>query len=275
MKRIVGSLCLCLLVLSGCVSKKKTTYGKDTRKKENRTAESNLKAGDLIPEDPGKFVYFSIGSADEYIQTFSEIAQFEMKQYGIPASITLAQGLLESGFGRGELAQKTNNHFGIKCHTGWEGDYARHDDDARGECFRKYNHPMHSYRDHSLFLTTRSRYASLFDLRPDDYKAWAKGLKKAGYATDRKYPDKLIQLIERYDLQRYDAQVLGKKHSVRTRPAVADGIGSYRVRKGDTLYAISRRYYLSVEELMRLNDLRNSEISIGQVLKVPTEKVRK
>lgn len=275
MKRIVGSLCLCLLVLSGCVSKKKTTYGKDTRKKEDKAAESSVKPGDLIPEDPGKFVYFSIGSADEYIQTFSEIAQFEMKQYGIPASITLAQGLLESGFGRGELAQKTNNHFGIKCHTGWDGDYARHDDDARGECFRKYNHPMYSYRDHSLFLTTRSRYASLFDLRPDDYKAWAKGLKKAGYATDRKYPDKLIQLIERYDLQRFDAQVLGKKYRVRTNPAVADGFVSYRVREGDTLYAISRRYYLSVEELMRLNDLQNSEISIGQVLKVPTEKVRK
>ena len=275
MKGILGSLCLALLVLSGCVSKKKTTFGKDARKKEARAADNKVNPGDLMPEDPGKFVYFSIGSAEEYIQTFSQVAKFEMKEYGIPASITLAQGLLESGFGKGELARKTNNHFGIKCHTGWEGDYARHDDDARGECFRKYNHPMYSYRDHSLFLTTRSRYASLFDLRPDDYKAWAKGLKKAGYATDRKYPDKLIQLIERYDLQRFDAEVLGKKYIITSSPAIADGFGSYRVRRGDTLYAISRRYYLSVEELMRLNGLRNSEISVGQVLKVPTEKSRR
>lgn len=275
MKRILGSLCLALLVLSGCISKKKTTYGKDSRKKEARAAENKVKPGDVMPEDPGEFVYFSIGSAEEYIQTFSQIAKFEMKQYGIPASITLAQGLLESGFGNGELARKTNNHFGIKCHTGWEGDYARHDDDARGECFRKYNHPMYSYRDHSLFLTTRSRYASLFDLRPDDYKAWAKGLKKAGYATDRRYPDKLIQLIERYDLQRFDAQVLGKDYIIASSPAIADGFSSYRVRKGDTLYGISRRYFLSVDELMRLNGLRNSEISIGQVLKVPTEKSKR
>ncbi|MEJ2161988.1 MAG: glucosaminidase domain-containing protein [Robiginitalea sp.] len=275
MKRILGSLCLGLLVLGSCVSKKRTTYGKDAGKKGSNVSESQLKPGEVLPEDPGKFVYFSIESADAYIHTFSEVAKFEMKQYGIPASITLAQGLLESGFGRGELARKTNNHFGIKCHTGWDGDYARHDDDARGECFRKYNHPMYSYRDHSLFLTTRSRYSSLFDLRPDDYKAWAKGLKKAGYATDRKYPSKLIQLIERYDLQRFDAEVLGRDYIASSAPALDNGYHAYRVQKGDTLFAISRRYYLSVEELMRLNDLSSSEISIGQVLKVPTEKVRK
>ncbi|MFZ9032117.1 MAG: glucosaminidase domain-containing protein [Robiginitalea sp.] len=274
MKRIFGILCLGLILLSGCVSKKKTTYGRKDGKKVAEASAKNEKSGDLVPEDPGKFVYFSIASAEEYIETFAEIAQFEMKTYGIPASITLAQGLLESGFGKGELTRKTNNHFGIKCHTGWEGDYARHDDDERGECFRKYNHPMHSFRDHSLFLTTRSRYASLFDLPQNNYKAWARGLKKAGYATDRHYPQKLIQLIERYQLYRYDAQVLGRDYAGLPEASGEDYL-TYRVKKGDTLYAISRKYYLSVEELMKLNGLQNSALNVGQVLKVPTEKVRK
>jgi len=274
MKRIFGIGCLGLLLLTGCVSKKKTTYGRKAEKEAAKQSDSDKNSRDLVPEDSGEFVYFSIGSAEEYIDTFAEIAQFEMKTYGIPASITLAQGLLESGFGNGELTRKTNNHFGIKCHTGWEGDYARHDDDERGECFRKYNHPMHSFRDHSLFLTTRSRYASLFDLPKHNYRAWAKGLKKAGYATDRQYPQKLIQLIERYQLNRYDAEVLGGDYAGLPDVPTNDYL-TYRVRKGDTLYAISRRYYLSVEELMRVNGLQNSSISIGQVLKVPTEKVRK
>ena len=274
MKRIFGILCLGLLLLTGCVSKKKTTYARKDGKKVAEASGKDEKSGDLVPEDPGQFVYFSIGSAEEYIETFAEIAQFEMKTYGIPASITLAQGLLESGFGKGELTRKTNNHFGIKCHTGWEGDYARHDDDERGECFRKYNHPMHSFRDHSLFLTTRSRYATLFDLPQHNYKAWARGLKKAGYATDRHYPQKLIQLIERYQLYQYDAQVLGRDYAGLPEAMGGDYL-TYRVKKGDTLYAISRKYYLSVEDLMKLNGLQNSALNVGQVLKVPTEKVRK
>ncbi len=274
MKRIFGIGCLGLLLLTGCISKKKTTYARKDGKEAVKVAADEKKSKDPVTGDPGEFVYFSIGSAEEYIETFAEIAQFEMKTYGIPASITLAQGLLESGFGNGELTRKTNNHFGIKCHTGWEGDYARHDDDERGECFRKYNHPMQSFRDHSLFLTTRSRYASLFELPQHNYKAWAKGLKKAGYATDRHYPQKLIQLIERYQLHRFDALVLGGDYASFTE-AMGDDYLTYRVREGDTLYAISRRYYLSVEELMRLNGLQNSSISIGQVLKVPTEKVRR
>src|SRR5690606_1187377 len=145
-----------------------------------------------LPQDTGKFVYFPITSVEDYIETFAEIAQFEMKAYGIPASITLAQGILESGSGRSDLTRRTNNHFGIKCHAGWEGEYYFHDDDEKGECFRKYNHPMYSFRDHSIFLTSRSRYAFLFHLKKDDYKAWAKGLREAGYATDRHYPQKLI-----------------------------------------------------------------------------------
>lgn len=273
MRRILGILCLGSFILGGCISKKKATYGKGKTKKAAVTAQGNSSL-DGIPEDTGKFVYFSIDSPEEYIETFADIAKFEMNEYGIPASITLAQGLLESGLGKGELARKTNNHFGIKCHVGWDGDYARHDDDERGECFRKYNHPMQSYRDHSIFLSSRSRYASLFELPQDDFRGWAKGLKKAGYATDRHYPKKLIQLIERYDLDRFDAEVLGRRYISRSRDGQEDYL-TYRVKTGDTLYAISRKYYLSVEDLMRLNDLQDNVISVGQLLKVPTEKVRK
>ena len=139
-----------------------------------------------------------------YVETFAPIAIDEMRLYGIPASITLAQGILESGSGNGTLALKANNHFGIKCHTTWTGERVYHDDDELGECFRKYSDVKYTYRDHSLFLTQRSRYADLFKLKISDYQGWAKGLKKAGYATDPKYPDKLISLIERFDLWQYD-----------------------------------------------------------------------
>ena len=127
-----------------------------------------------------------------------------MYRSGVPASITLAQGLLESGNGRSELALKSNNHFGIKCHNGWKGGKVYHDDDAKGECFRKYDDPADSYRDHSDFLRYRDRYKFLFDYKVTDYKAWAYGLKKAGYATDPAYPTKLIRLIEEYKLYEYD-----------------------------------------------------------------------
>ena len=200
-------------------------------------------------------------------KTFAETAQLEMIGYGIPASITLAQGLLESGYGKGELAMKTNNHFGIKCHKGWQGDFDFHDDDEKGECFRKYNHPMYSFRDHSIFLTTRSRYEFLFSLKHTDYKGWAKGLKKAGYATDPKYPNKLIYLIEKYDLHKYDMQI--KNEGYRSDPIVSTETDQlHTVEKGDTLYSLSRKYYTSVDELMKLNNLRDSALSIGQVIKV-------
>jgi hypothetical protein len=196
-----------------------------------------------------------------------------MKAYGIPASITLAQGILESGIGQGELTRKTNNHFGIKCHTGWDGEFAYHDDDRKGECFRKYNHPMYSFRDHSIFLSSRSRYAALFRLRRDDYKGWARGLKAAGYATDRKYPQKLIGFIERYDLHRFDREVLREGYAV-VPPARDYEYMLYEVKEGDTLYSISRRYYIPVEELMQLNNMNSSHLSIGQQLKIKTEKPR-
>ncbi len=201
---------------------------------------------------------------EAYINTYSDIAKEEMLQYGIPASITLAQGILESGAGRGELTKKANNHFGIKCHTEWEGERVYHDDDEKGECFRKYKDPKYSFRDHSLFLTQRSRYQDLFKLRKDDYKGWARGLKKAGYATDPKYPDKLIGIIEKNDLTRFDHQILGGSVQVTTSDDVE--INTYTVGKGDTLYSIARRFNMTVETLKEYNGLQSNTISVGQVL---------
>ena len=142
--------------------------------------------------------------ANDYIKKYSSTAKEEMKKFKIPASIPLAQGLLESGFVYGTLARKGNNHFGIKCHKGWKGRKIYHDDDKKGECFRVYKNAKKSYRDHSIFLSQRGRYSFLFDYKITNYKAWAKGLKKAGYATDPNYSKKLIDLIERYDLYRFD-----------------------------------------------------------------------
>ena len=138
-----------------------------------------------------------------YINQYKDIAIEQMHKYHIPASITLAQGLLESGAGKSELAQKANNHFGIKCHS-WDGKRIYHDDDKKGECFRVYKSAKDSYEDHSIFLSTGSRYAFLFKYSETDYVAWARGLKRAGYATSPTYADKLIELIKRYNLDQYD-----------------------------------------------------------------------
>ncbi|MBR5835323.1 MAG: glucosaminidase domain-containing protein [Bacteroidales bacterium] len=141
-----------------------------------------------------------------YIEQFATLAVEEMYRSGVPASITLAQGLLESRYGLSELAVKGNNHFGIKCHNNWKGGKMYYDDDRQGECFRKYSSPEQSYRDHSDFLRYRDRYKFLFDYKITDYKSWAHGLKKAGYATDPAYPTKLIKIIEDYDLHKYDSK---------------------------------------------------------------------
>ena len=152
-------------------------------------------------------IFANAQSAQEkYISTYAEIAVQEMYRSGVPASITLAQGMLESGNGKSLLATKANNHFGIKCHNDWEGGRIFYDDDQKNECFRSYSHAHQSYRDHSDFLRYRDRYKFLFDLKPTDYKGWAYGLKKAGYATDPSYPAKLIKLIEEYNLQQYDTK---------------------------------------------------------------------
>jgi len=135
-----------------------------------------------------------------YIEQYKAIAMEQEKEYGIPAAITLAQGLLEASAGKSELATEANNHFGIKCTSDWRWETYHHDDDEKAECFRKYYHAEDSFIDHSLFLKNRKRYASLFELDATDYMAWAKGLSQCGYATDPKYPQKLIDLIERYQL---------------------------------------------------------------------------
>jgi hypothetical protein len=158
---------------------------------------------------------------EDYIETYKDIAMREMREHKIPASITLAQGLLESGAGNSALAREAKNHFGIKCHKGWEGDTYIMDDDAKNECFRKYNNAEESFVDHSLFLTTRSRYAALFDLDITDYEGWAKGLKAAGYATNPKYAQLLIDRINLYDLTKYDQIALGQRDDDNQLPDIA------------------------------------------------------
>ena len=233
----------------------------------------------------------------KYIDTYAELAVQEMYRSGVPASITLAQGMLESGNGRSTLAVKANNHFGIKCHNGWKGGRVYHDDDAKGECFRKYSHASESYRDHSDFLRYRDRYKFLFDLKPTDYKGWAYGLKKAGYATDPGYAEKLIQLIELYDLFHYDVETSSfgtagehaSKKKVETRrpasPTVIEQVvpvSEQVVRKsfqfaltremfskngvpfifsteGETYGSIADSYGLFVKELLKFNDLDDVE----------------
>lgn len=205
-----------------------------------------------------------------YIEKYAPLAVKKMDEYKIPASITLAQGILESGKGRSELALKSNNHFGIKCHTGWQGERVYHDDDSAGECFRKYQYVETSYNDHSAFLTQRKRYAFLFNYKIDDYKSWAKGLKKAGYATDKNYPSKLINIIKTYKLYKFDTVTSNKpieNNTVKapTKPAYTVG-NYYKIEKGDTLYSIAKKFNTTVALLKEMNGLENNTISIGQRL---------
>ncbi len=212
----------------------------------------------------------------QYVRKYAPLAVLEMHKYDIPASITLAQGILESGNGRSQLASKSNNHFGIKCHVGWKGEKVYHDDDEKGECFRKYKFVETSYEDHSEFLSGRRRYANLFKLRKTDYKGWAKGLKKAGYATDKKYPNKLIKIIQEYELYEFDKFTerdlkRGKRESakrpkkpvVKVKKSIPD---YYQVRKGDTLYSIARKFDTTVALIKEVNGLTSNDLSIGQRL---------
>lgn len=206
----------------------------------------------------------------DYISTYKEIAKSNMRQYGIPSSIILGQGILESGAGTGPLSILANNHFGIKCHKDWTGPSVNYDDDEAQECFRKYDRSIESYQDHAVFLVNRPWYRPLFDLEKDDYKLWAKGLKNAGYATDPKYPEKLIAIIERYQLNQYDAEVLGKEFVVQNNNSKTVALGSdlYEVVEGDTLYSISKKFNISIDDLRRYNNIEDNAISIGQNLKV-------
>ena len=195
-----------------------------------------------------------------YIDKFKDEAMRQQKRYKIPASITLAQGLLESGAGNGELARKSNNHFGIKCHGVWQGEKVYYDDDEKGECFRKYDDPMQSYEDHSLFLTSRPRYAELFNLKITDYRGWAVGLKKCGYATDKAYASKLIGIIELYNLNRYDLQALkkGKKNQEDINPHtpyISWGRLYIEAKEGDTFESISNEFGIKRRKLAKYNEL--------------------
>lgn len=196
-----------------------------------------------------------------YINQYKDVAIEQMQKYHIPASITLAQGLLESGAGKSELARKSNNHFGIKCHSSWEGRRTYHDDDEKGECFRVYRSVRDSYEDHSLFLVNGSRYAFLFKFVETDYVNWARGLKRAGYATSPTYADKLIEIIERYSLHQYDRAKGGDLKSGKVRstgphtPYIANDIVYVVARQGDTMQSLSEEFEIPKCKLLCYNDL--------------------
>ena len=235
-------------------------------------------------------------TTSEYVEYWKITAIEQMNLHGIPASITLAQGILESGNGNSKLAKEANNHFGIKCHKGWDGATFIQDDDKKNECFRSYDNASQSYEDHSLFLTGRERYSDLFELKLTDYKGWAKGLKSAGYATNPKYADLLIDLIEKNDLAQYDlmpylpAQIkeseglmasngetpiatleIDKSSSVkenyeglqRTDHLVFEhknGLRYIVVKQGDTFYQIAKEFDMGIWQLYKYNDLGKRDV---------------
>jgi LysM repeat protein len=229
----------------------------------------------------------------EYINTYKDIAIQEMIRTGVPASIKLAQGIHETTAGTSDLVRMSNNHFGIKCKANWTGESVSHDDDARGECFRKYGQAADSYRDHSDFLRNSGRYASLFTLDPIDYQGWAYGLKKAGYATNPRYPQIIIKLIEDYHLQDYtlialgklpnkeeglasvtakdpgqaDAAVITKEDSVPAEEESVYPIGEFRIndtkvvyiKKETPLLVIAQQYHLPLARIFEFNDMKEVE----------------
>lgn len=213
---------------------------------------------------------------ESYVDMYAPAAMQSMKTYGIPASIKLAQGILESGSGNGTLCRTANNHFGIKCKEEWTGDSVAHTDDAPDECFRKYASALESYNDHSEFLANRVYYKNLFTLDKSDYQAWAKGLKKAGYATDPKYPSKLINIIERYRLYEYDKMVLGNDYKFESANNEVEkrtsfnhsDIQTYTVQAGDTLYAISQKFNSTIDQIKELNNLKSNSLNVGQTIKL-------
>ena len=239
---------------------------------------------------------------EEYIEKYKDLAVKKMQEFGIPASITMAQGCLESNNGNSQLARKANNHFGIKCHD-WDGKSYFMDDDKANECFRKYKNPVDSYRDHSLFLTTRERYALLFELDITDYKGWAKGLKKAGYATNPKYADLLISIIDEYDLHKLDKAELDEIYATEIKTETKDdrtfisaidadslapvkigggdrkiyinnGVKYIIAREDDSFYSIATDLIIYTYQIYKYNDLRSDDkIEAGEILYV--EKKRK
>jgi LysM repeat protein len=255
----------------------------------------------VIAQPAGQKITYS-----QYIETYKDIAIRKMNEYRIPASITLAQGLLESGSGNSELAINANNHFGIKCHKEWSGMTYTMDDDEKNECFRKYASAEESYSDHSYFLTSRARYATLFELDVKDYKGWAYGLKSAGYATNPKYAEMLIRIIEENQLFLYDTGFTGtiagkkepdKKQSQETKAIsrqekagtfkfleVAEGnrklylnnnVKLTYARPDDTPHSIARDLGIHAFQILQYNELgKNEQLLPGQVVYVEPKKKR-
>lgn len=284
MKKTILILTVATLLLGACKSRQYSRNNKQIEKAANK-------------ENPNFTNYTTLA----YIHAFKNVAIEEMNAYGIPASITLAQGILESGSGNSSLAKYANNHFGIKCTSDWKGKAYYKDDDQANDCFRVYKDARESYKDHSEFLK-RKRYSFLFELDKNDYKNWALGLKTAGYATNPKYPDMLISTIEKYKLYQYDqpeserekinredrvfseinANIpLEKKKftpvdvapkdpptTTPTVPTPTSTDGYYTVKQGDTLFRIAQQFKLSVDDLKALNKLSDNNIKIGQKLLV-------
>jgi LysM repeat protein len=276
MKKILLPLLVAILFLASCKSRQ---YNRNNRQIEKAANKANP-----------NFTDFTTVS---YIEAFKATAIEEMNTYGIPASITLAQGIIESGSGNSSLAKYANNHFGIKVTSEWKGKGYYKDDDKRNDCFRVYKDARESYKDHSEFLK-RKRYSALFELDKNDYVNWAKGLKQAGYATNPKYPDILISTIEKYQLHQYD-QPESEPDKIKREDRVFTEINAnipketkkfapvetppskqvinttdpgYTVQKGDTLYNIAKRYNMTVDDLKKLNSLNDEGIKIGQKLVV-------
>jgi flagellum-specific peptidoglycan hydrolase FlgJ len=234
-----------------------------------------------------------------YIDTYKELAIQEMQRTGVPAAIKLAQGIHETMAGTSDLVRRSNNHFGIKCKTGWSGDKVYHDDDEAGECFRSYTNAIDSYRDHSDFLKRSQRYQFLFELPATDYEGWAYGLKKAGYATNIKYSQILIKLIQTYQLQQYtllaqaspvaandqiqnsletpkpmdskspDAkQVDVKSEEVKSIAETKAFTTSHQVQAKETLYGLAKKYAVEVQQIIEWNQLKSPDLKIGQVIMI-------
>ncbi len=259
-KRTLFLAFITLFLLSSCGSRKKTQYKPKNQVNNQIKPNSKTTKEEVKIKTKADKPLTRTEQTLAYIEAYKNIAIHEMQTSKIPASITIAQGILESGSGQGTLALNANNHFGIKCHD-WKGEGVYHDDDELQECFRKYNDPSESFKDHSIFLTGRSRYSKLFEFDPKDYRSWAYGLKAAGYATDPKYPDKLISIIERYELYKLDGT-----DNVWHQPTPVNSDKIHYVKKGDTLYSIAKTYGTTIDRLKQLNQLDDNNISIGQNL---------
>jgi len=228
-----------------------------------------------------------------YIDQYYKLAVKQQKEHNIPASIVLAQGLLESGAGLSDFARQSNNHFGIKCNNDWTGTTIYHDDDSKGECFRKYDKVLDSYEDHALFLKNRQRYAFLFYLSSSDYEGWAHGLKKAGYATDPAYAFKLISIIEDYNLHRFDIGEFAPVSSTQPNNAASQGSMGYIHAKnthsifrvngvkfvtalwGDTYASIAEEFNISTERICEYNEIDSkSELQAGIRVYVEQKKTK-